>query len=233
MRLLAIGDIHGCSQALATLLERVGPRDDDRIVTLGDYVDRGPDSRGVLHRLITLNRTGRLVALRGNHDMMMLEALSRCHTPMWLACGGAQTLASYGIRSTDLASLPDHVPQSHWHFLEDVCVDWHETEKHFFVHANAYPDLPLNEQPLYMLHWEKLYEPCVHFSGKVMVCGHTPQRTGLPVNLGATICIDTGIYEPDGWLTCLDVLTGRYWQANQHGQWRIGWLDEGMREEED
>jgi serine/threonine protein phosphatase 1 len=226
MRLLAIGDIHGCSLALDTLLEMVGPRDDDRLVTLGDYVDRGPDSRGVLHRLLALHRTGRLVPLRGNHDVMMLQARHRFDTPMWLACGGAQTLTSYGLRPRDIASLGEEVPESHWRFLEEVCVDWHETDKHFFVHANAYPDLPLDEQPLYMLHWEKLYEPCAHFSGKVMVCGHTPQPSGLPEDLGTTLCIDTGVYEPHGWLTCLDVLTGRYWQANQQGQRRFGWLEE-------
>jgi serine/threonine protein phosphatase 1 len=59
-----------------------------------------------------------------------------------------------------------------------------------------------------------------------MVCGHTRQKSGRPLNLGTTVCIDTGIYEPDGWLTCLDVRTGRFWQANQLGTKRTGWLEE-------
>ena len=77
-----------------------------------------------------------------------------------------------------------------------------------------------------MLLWEKLYEPCGHASGKVMVCGHTRQLGGVPRNWGATVCIDTGAYEPQGWLTCLDVATGHYWQADQQGRRRAGFLED-------
>ena len=72
MRVLAIGDIHGCSGALDALLSAVAVQPDDTLVTLGDYVDRGPDSRGVLDRLIALCRSRYVVALRGNHDQMMV-----------------------------------------------------------------------------------------------------------------------------------------------------------------
>ena len=101
---------------------------------------------------------------------------------------------------------------------------YYETEKHIFVHANLYPDLPLAEQPDYMLYWDKLVEPCAHVSGKTMICGHTRQKSGLPLDWDTTICIDTNVYG-DGWLTCLDVLTGRIWQANELGKARTGWLD--------
>ena len=77
MRTLAIGDIHGCLTALKTLLDFVAPAADDRLIALGDYVDRGPDSRGVLDFLIALHAGGRLVALRGNHDEMMADARIR------------------------------------------------------------------------------------------------------------------------------------------------------------
>ena len=103
MRTLAIGDIHGCLTALTTLLDFVAPAADDRLIALGDYVDRGPDSRGVLDLLIALHARGRLVALRGNHDEMMLEARAgptENHS-MWLACGGLHTLQSYGVASPD------------------------------------------------------------------------------------------------------------------------------------
>ena len=224
MRTLAIGDIHGCLTALTTLLDFVAPTEEDRIVAVGDYVDRGPDSRGALDFLIALHATGRLVALRGNHDEMMMEARSQSkdERAMWLACGGRETLQSYGV-APDAADLKG-VPEAHWRFLEHDCLDWYETENHFFVHANAYPDLPLEEQPHYMLLWEKLYEACVHVSGKVMICGHTRQPSGLPLNLGATVCIDTGAYDRQGWLTCLDVATGRYWQADQQGRRRTAFL---------
>jgi serine/threonine protein phosphatase 1 len=218
--------MHGCLRALDTLLARVGPGPDDQLIALGDYVDRGPDSRGVLDRLIALNATGRLVALRGNHDEMMLQARDGLDRRMWLTCGGRTTLESYGIpESTD---GPYHaIPEGHWRFLEEECRDYYEIDTHFFVHANVDPDLPLDQQSRALLYWDKL---CLtqrpHLSGKVMVCGHTRQRSGLPLSLGHTVCIDTGIYEPTGWLTCLDVLTGEFWQANQRGEVRDGWLEE-------
>lgn len=228
MRTLVIGDIHGCLTALKTLLDLVAPAADDRLVLLGDYVDRGPDSRGVLDVLIGLQAGGRLVALRGNHDEMMIEART-AEKPedrlMWLACGGRETLLSYGIEFPEASDLKE-IPEAHWRFLERDCVDWYETDTHIFVHANAYADLPLEEQPRYMLLWEKLYAPCVHVSGKVMICGHTRQTDGRPLNLGATVCIDTGAYAPDGWLTCLDPATGRYWQADQQGRKRMAYLDD-------
>jgi serine/threonine protein phosphatase 1 len=226
MRLLAIGDIHGCLRALDTLLARVAPGPDDRLITLGDYVDRGPDSRGVLDRLVELhakNPAG-LIALRGNHDDMFLKSRGQFELADWMLCGGRQTLASYGTGPA--SEVLETIPEAHWTFLDETCVDWHEEERHFFVHANVYPDLSLPEQPRYMLLWEKLTRPVRHESGKVMVCGHTVQPEGKPLNLGPTVCIDTGIYLPDGWLTCLDVLTGQYWQANQKGEHRTGELEE-------
>ena len=92
-------------------------------------------------------------------------------------------------------------------------------------HVHAALDLPFDEQPAYMLLWEKLDGVVEHISGKVMVCGHTRQKDGVPLDLGATVCIDTGIYDEQGWLTCLHVETGRYWQANQRGQTRTGHLE--------
>jgi serine/threonine protein phosphatase 1 len=221
---LAIGDIHGCSVALDKLLTAVAPRPDDLVLTLGDYVDRGPDSAGVVARLLKLKDKCRLVALRGNHEIMMLDAReSRDKEREWLECGGRETLASYSVLS-DAGKLVD-VPDEHWAFLEKGCVAWHETEKHFFVHANAYPDLPLAEQPDYVLYWEQFHRPARHVSGKIMVCGHTPQKNGLTRNLGHAVCLDTHAHAA-GWLTCLDVTTGRLWQANQTGEARGLWLDE-------
>jgi serine/threonine protein phosphatase 1 len=224
MRVLAIGDIHGCSRALDLVLAAVEPRPQDRVITLGDYVDRGVDSSGVIETLLALHRTGCLVALRGNHDQMMLEARDDfLKESEWLKWGGRETLLSYG-HNDQCGTLSD-VPSSHWDFLERTCVDWYETDTHFFVHANADPDLPLAEQPPYLLLWEQLNDPRPHRCGKVMVCGHTRQRSGVPLNLGHTICLDTWVYGP-GWLTCLDVTSGEYWQANQLGQQQTGWLDE-------
>ena len=78
--------------------------------------------------------------------------------------------------------------------------------------------------PSWIGYWEKFNDPAPHESGKVMVCGHTPQRDGLPRSIGHAICVDTHIYA-GGWLTCLDVQTGEYWQANERRQVRAGTLD--------
>jgi serine/threonine protein phosphatase 1 len=227
MRCLTIGDIHGCSDALDALLGAIAPRPDDLIVTLGDYVNRGPDSAGVVERLVRLNRAGRLIALRGNHEQMMVEARDEGGDKLerFLNVGGDRTLASYSVLG-DAGRLAD-VPDEHWDFVENACRDWYETATHFFVHANAYPDCPLAEQPDYMLRWESFDDPPPHESGKVMVCGHTPQKNGRPRNIGHAICIDTHAHG-GGWLTCLDTSTGQFWQANEHGQTRQGWIDDHL-----
>lgn len=224
MRILTIGDIHGCSTAFDSLIAAVDLQPEDRLVTLGDYVDRGPDSKGIINRLIALHETGGLVALRGNHELMMLEAYKdRKYESYWQRYGGDATLASYSL-SGETGKLTD-VPDNHWDFLEKVCVNWHETDAHLFVHANAYPDMPLAEQPEHILFWEPFDCPSRHFSGKTLVCGHTSQKSGLPLNIGHAICIDTWVYGT-GWLTCLDVISGRVWQANQNADVRMAWIDE-------
>lgn len=220
MRILAIGDIHGCAIAFDTLLAAVELQPEDQIITLGDYVDRGPDSKGVIDRLIVLYDRGQLVALRGNHEQMMLNSRVDGKISAWLRMGGNATLASYSV--SDSLNL-QYVPEKHWDFLENKCVNWYEIDTHFFVHADADPDLPLAEQPEYMLFWGLCDRSSTHFSGKTMVCGHDTQENGLPLNLGHAICLDTWP-EGKGWLTCLDVKSGKLWQANQTGEQREFWI---------
>jgi serine/threonine protein phosphatase 1 len=149
--------------------------------------------------------------------MMVQARESKESFRAWQGCGGIFTLASYSPID-DGGQLVD-VPDSHWEFLENGTVAWYQTDSHFFVHANAYPDCPLEEQPEFMLYWEEFNNPPAHQSGKVMICGHTPQESGKPLNLGHAICIDTWACK-NGWLTCLDVGSGMYWQANQRGKTR-------------
>src|SRR5436309_3143545 len=137
MRTLAIGDIHGCLRALDALLDQVDPQPDDLVMILGDYVDRGPDSKGVLERILGLRGRCRCVALKGNHDLMMLTAREdEEHFTEWLACGGKQTLESYHAK-VDWQAFAEAIPAQHWHFLEHACVPYHEIDTHFFVHANV------------------------------------------------------------------------------------------------
>ena len=224
-RILAIGDVHGCAFALEALLRIVKPTREELLVFLGDYVDRGLDSAGVLNRVIRLAETHRVVALRGNHEQMMMDARAgEGELAFWLSCGGEATLMSY-CPFGDHGTIAD-VPDEHWKFLDERCVDWHETERHFFVHAGAVPHLALDRQTPLVLRWQTFDDVRPHASGKVMVCGHTPQRAGVPACLGHAVCIDTHAHA-EGWLTCLDVVSGEYWQANERGETREGGLEMG------
>jgi serine/threonine protein phosphatase 1 len=210
-RTIAIGDIHGCLAALDTLLEAIAPCEEDTIVTLGDVVDRGPESRGVVERVIELGARCRLVPLLGNHEAMMLDALQDGDLDFWLTCGGAETVDSYGGKMSD-------VPARHIEFLQQCPLYW-ESDSHLFVHANYRAELPLAGQPEQSLLWEHLTFsiPGPHVSGKTAVVGHTPQRSCEILDLGYLKCIDTFCIG-GGWLTALDVHTGQQWQADADGK---------------
>ena len=213
-RTIAIGDIHGCALALAAVLEAIKPAKQDTLVFLGDYVDRGPDSRGVIEQVLALETLCHVVPLLGNHEVMLLDALNNgAEGAGWLQYGGAETLASYEWAI-------ENIPSSHLDFLKKLrrC---HETATHFFVHANYIPDIPLAEQPDYVLLWEHLFAslPARHESGKIAIVGHTAQRSGEINDLGHVICIDTYCHG-GGWLTALDVDTGDVWQGDKQGRMR-------------
>ncbi|MDP1563872.1 MAG: metallophosphoesterase family protein [Pirellulaceae bacterium] len=224
-RHLAIGDIHGCSKALRTLCDFVDLRDDDTIITLGDYCNKGPDTFGAISYLIHLTENYNLQPLRGNHDLMMLNARNnRAGLDAWLDSGGDKSLRSYAPLDGKRGTIAD-VSDRHWEFLEQKLLPFVEIETHFFVHGSVLPHLPLQEQPDFMLYWQKHQDPVPHKSGKTMVCGHTSQKSGLPKSNSHSICIDTWAHG-GGWLSCLDVTSGRLWQANQKGDTRALWMDE-------
>jgi serine/threonine protein phosphatase 1 len=227
MRTLAIGDIHGCFTALQTLEREMAFTDDDLIITLGDYVDRGPDSKAVIDWLIARHRRGgKLVALQGNHEQMMLwsrfDSLSQ---KSWMSpfVGGDATLASYGTPRRP-ARIVD-VPDAHWDFMVNHLMRYHETETHIFVHASVVPSVAMSEQSDEILFWERFTALPPHFSHKPVICGHTAQRDGVPKVATHGVCIDTGACR-DGWLTCLQVQTGEYGQANEKGEFRTGRLSQ-------
>ena len=215
-RVIAIGDIHGCAEALHALLEIVDPTPNDQVVTLGDYVDRGPQSCEVIEQVMELKKRCQLVPLAGNHELMMLDALksdSPAKYDFWLHCGGEETMASYGGETAD-------IPEDHIQFLKS-CRRHHEIESHLFVHANYLYQLPLDEQPEHTLFWQHLNEvPRPHVSGKKAVVGHTPQLTGEILDLGHVVCVDTFCFG-SGWLTAYDVLSGDSWQVDKMGNVRL------------
>ncbi|MES2790346.1 MAG: metallophosphoesterase [Planctomycetota bacterium] len=215
-----MGDVHGCSIALRTLLVAIGPRSQDTIVTLGDYVDWGPDSRGVIELLMGLSKQCHLVSLLGNHEEMLLEALeSDSMMRSWLNLGGEETLGSYSYEGGD-----DILPTEHVEFIRG-CRDFYETSTHIFVHANYDPSQPLGKTERTTLGWKFIDDNHLqmHFSGKTVVVGHTPQVSGLVLDRGVLICIDTDCSR-GGWLTALEVRNRSVIQANQEGKTRTSVL---------
>jgi len=216
-RVIAIGDVHGCATALDTLLEAIRPQADDVVIPLGDCIDRGPDSRGVIERLLALRDECQLVPLLGNHEEMMLNYLDgRPQPDDWLQCGGAETVESY--RGSDGKTTA--VPDEHVAFLR-TWPDFYETNTHFFVHACYDPHYPLARQRWNLLRWHALRDglPDPHDNGKQAIVGHTSQKNGEVLDAGYLVCIDTYCWG-GGWLTALDATNGRMWQANQRGQLR-------------
>lgn len=216
-RTLAIGDIHGCDVALETLLAKLAVTGDDTVVVLGDIVDRGPGSRQAIELLLDLQRKCRLVMILGNHEEMMIGALNHGEgAEEWLRFGGMATVMSYGGK-------PQDIPKEHLEFLESGLNFW-ETASDLFIHANLKSELPLEQQIPDWLRWTHLTgaeQP--HSSGKRVICGHTPQRSGAPLVLPGWTCIDTFACG-GGWLTALDVATNEYFQANQAREVRQGQL---------
>lgn len=196
--LIAIGDIHGCLDQLKQMIDRLGLKGDEHLVFLGDYVDRGPDSKGVIAFLRELETQARCTFLRGNHDQMMLDAFSvgEDHEQayaLWISNGGTATLDSY--RSND--DFDQAIEDLEWLKKTVLYLD---TPEFFFVHAGLRPDLTVRQNILsperenvflwfrnhhqakdHMIQWEK-----------VVVCGHTIHRK--PVNRRNLICIDTGAF---------------------------------------
>lgn len=193
--------------------------DEDQLITLGDYVDRGPGVREVLNWLISRHERGTLRALAGNHEEVMLEARDDADTfADWLGFGGRATLASYNL-APEIGSM-GAIPAAHWQFLEQSLLDYVKLDQFICVHGNLERSLPLAQQTPSFMRWAKFPgDGPMHVSGKTILCGHTAQRSGEPRVTDHTICIDTCAYG-GGWLTAFDVETRRYWQANERGEFR-------------
>ena len=225
-RLLAIGDVHGCFTALETLLAYADITSHDQLVMMGDYVDRGPKSKQVVQWLLDCSKKSSLVALRGNHEIMMLNArLSRDDLQRWCKFGGTETLASYTDDPDGIGSI-DEVSDDHWSFLSNKLLASYETEHHIFVHGFVAAKTALNKQSDATLYWSRYWDGFPgHTSGKTVVCGHKSQSSGVPAHNGKAICIDTAACK-GGWLTCLDVNSETVWQANEQGATRSFRLSE-------
>ncbi len=211
-RLYAIGDIHGCVDLLCELIDSIiaydtfrGPAESSTLIFLGDYIDRGPNSRGVIDVLISIASVmPSTVFLKGNHEALLETFLEDGNGfENWAVNGGVETLASYGI---SLASLNENwgnnsriralakaaIPEAHLAFLRNLKL--YETfGDYFFVHAGVMPGIPLDRQSEDHLLW--IREPFLSHKGdfgKMIVHGHTPipEPEKRPNRIG----IDTGAF---------------------------------------
>jgi serine/threonine protein phosphatase 1 len=204
-RLLAFGDIHGCRRPLATLLAQVAPSADDLLVFLGDYIDRGPDSAGVIDDLLALRaRLPRTVFLCGNHEQMLLDVREGDDPANFLLNGGGKTIASYRARNI----WPP--PAEHVTFLKQLPACF-VTERFIFAHAGLRPGIPAQgQEPADLLWIRHEFLNSSYDWGKTVVFGHTPRET--PLLTASRIGLDTGcVY--GGRLTCCDVLSRQLWQV--------------------
>lgn len=180
MRTYALSDIHGCLDKLVALVERcrVNGGHSAKFVFLGDYIDRGPDSRGVLEFVIDLQRRmpSQVVCLCGNHEDLALNAIDDAsQIDQWVVHnGGDKALRSYG------ATHPSEVPADHVAWLRAL-VTHHDDGRRFFVHAGINPARPLDRQTRHDLLWMRepfLSDPRDY--GRFIVHGHTPIKGGQP-----------------------------------------------------
>ncbi|MCK5340246.1 MAG: serine/threonine protein phosphatase [Desulfobulbaceae bacterium] len=203
-RTFVIGDIHGCSEALKALFQKITPDPlTDRIVFLGDYVDRGLDSKQVVSELLRLqSQFPDIIFLKGNHEQVFLNCLTnRDQLDFFLVIGGRRTLESYGVKDIAACDFREKIPPSHIHFLEDLLPYW-EDEDYFYVHAGFEPGIHPTQQSTDWLFWSNggRFAGVLHDFGKQVIYGHTVTDTPLiqPNKIG----IDTGaVY--GGALTCL------------------------------
>lgn len=198
----AIGDVHGCRDLLEELLEEVNPDlDRHRLVFVGDYIDRGPDSRGVVDLILGLKKkynSENIICLMGNHERMFLDFLQGEEELLFLYNGGAATAQSYWGPQWDQSSRL--LPLAHAQFYHELRL-YYETEDYIFVHGGLRPGVPLAAQVEDDLLWirEEFIFSDADF-GKRVIFGHTPFRA--PLVLPNKIGIDTGAVYGNK-LTCL------------------------------
>lgn len=214
MRTLVIGDIHGCYDLFVDVLKKAQYNNNiDRLVLIGDYIDRGPDSKRVLDLVMQLSEEGAVV-IAGNHEEMLLSSYKNPVTKdPWLLNGGDKTLLSFGIKEITKESV-SLIPKKYIDFISGLPF-YYENKDYIFVHAGLDPDLQQPELTnKYALIWLRdEWLRCKYTGEKTVIFGHSPTFTinshskATPWVSGKKICIDTGAVYPHygGKLTCLEL----------------------------
>ena len=197
-RVFIIGDVHGCLEILKRLMDKIDWHpEEDRLIFLGDYIDRGQDSRGVINYMLELLSVSTLVGcLMGNHENLFLDYLAGGKPEAFLLNGGSMTLESYQRHGEN------PIPPDHLVFLQNL-LPWIELEEYYVVHAGFRPGLSVQEQNLEEMLWIR---DAFIFSdydfGKQVIFGHTPFPK--PLIMDNKIGLDTGAVYGNR-LTCLEL----------------------------
>ena len=219
MHCFVIGDIHGCPDELRYLIEDLPLETGDRLIFLGDYVDRGPDSKGVVSYLLELqkNSTYDFIFLKGNHEDMFLSylGLPGQYGDMFLVNGGKVTLESYGLPTTNSSAgeLLARIPPPHLDFYKNLR-NYYIAAPFLCVHAGIDPLKPLEDQTEADMFWIRnkfIYRS--HMLPYIVLFGHTPQNDvfyDLPYKIG----LDTGLVYGNK-LTCLETQEKMLYQINR------------------
>lgn len=229
-RVLAIGDVHGMYQKLIKLMDKIrfNP-DEDLLIFLGDYIDRGPDPGRCLQYIFALQQQypDVVVCLMGNHEVMMSSYFMQKrgsynnlivdYAGSWLDNGGLETLKQLNEMDAD-------TKEELLQWVMNLPVKY-QYQDYFFCHAGVDPDVPLAVQNEFDMLWRRQQWWEQYKGEETLVVGHTPvqkvmkltgkeRRTPKPLFLANhVIMCDTGAYMSGGKLSCVDVLAGKVWQA--------------------
>ncbi len=183
-RIIAITDIHGELEKLNSLIDKLNPQTQDTIVFMGDYIDRGPDSKGVIDKVISMAHVCNCIYLKGSHEYAYLQARAGddYYNYLFWNYGGVQTVQSYGSF--------ENIYSIHGDFLENLR-PYYLTDDYLFVHAGIRPEIPFenqNETDFYYIRGEFIYKK--HNLPQKIIFGHTDFKE--PQVQADKICIDTG-----------------------------------------
>ena len=237
-RILVIGDIHGHYTRFKSLYNKLNVDDNDLVIFLGDYIDRGSENLLMIRWIMRESQNENIIALRGNHEQMMINCI-REGDINWIFNGGNETAKEIKSKIKDHPNLMTEIVE----FAESLPLFYRRQingQDYFFCHAGVDPKIPLEEQTDKSLLWIR-DEFFNHYDGKsVIVVGHTPLLLLNPEGSLETWCkdyqkvasiqnvkpqwrrnkkillMDTGSYFPNGCISCMDIISGKLWQSDDN-----------------
>lgn len=228
-RILAVGDIHGKFKELISLWEKLNVTDDDLVIFLGDYIDRGESVAEVLEWVMAHKDKKNFVFLRGNHEQMMIDAINSegADSFTWIINGGKKTIlalrelnAKKIVPFDDIRNFIENLPLSYSIELGG--------RKYFFCHAGVDGEAPLDKQDEHFLLWAREEFFNGYNGDDVIISGHSPIKfffdfdaiNPRPIKIPGKniLMVDTGAFIPGGRLSAVDILSGQYWQSGQDKQ---------------